>query len=161
MASLAPSRSRGPAIAATVRLNPAAIQTLLKSPEGPVLRYVYDVVAQQIVLRSKGLVARSEGGSGLHIQDTIVKRFVTNPVGGGSVVAVIAQHPRAMMYFTGTRPHPINPKKPGGRLVFEWKGQTVYLRHVNHPGTKGNPFLALAARSIGLQVKVLVPVRTA
>src|SRR5262245_6305040 len=37
---------------------------------------------------------------------------------------------------SGTGPHPIRPRRPGGFLVFYWPkvGAVVFLRHVNHPG---------------------------
>lgn len=40
----------------------------------------------------------------------------------------------------GAVPHPIYPKRPGGRLVFFWekKGRWVSLRMVNHPGNIGS-----------------------
>lgn len=37
----------------------------------------------------------------------------------------------------GTKPHVIVPKKPGGVLVFDWKGKTWFLTSVLHPGTHG------------------------
>lgn len=40
----------------------------------------------------------------------------------------------------GTRPHVIVPRKPGGVLVFQSGGETVFTRRVNHPGTQANPF---------------------
>lgn len=48
----------------------------------------------------------------------------------------------------GTRPHRINPRRPGGVLRFEIGGQVVYARYVNHPGTKGRPFLSEALRQV-------------
>lgn len=38
----------------------------------------------------------------------------------------------------GTKPHVILPKKPGGVLAFYWEkiGEFVFLKKVNHPGTK-------------------------
>lgn len=36
----------------------------------------------------------------------------------------------------GTKPHVILPKNENGVLVFEKEGETVFTRHVFHPGTK-------------------------
>ena len=47
----------------------------------------------------------------------------------------------------GTRPHVILPRKPGGVLVFESNGQTVFTRRVNHPGTKANDFYDVVVNS--------------
>lgn len=43
----------------------------------------------------------------------------------------------------GTGPHVIRPRNPGGRLVFFWDkaGRVVYLKSVNHPGTRRNAFV--------------------
>lgn len=41
----------------------------------------------------------------------------------------------------GTRPHIIRPRKPKGMLAFKVAGRTVFARHVNHPGTRPNPYL--------------------
>lgn len=38
---------------------------------------------------------------------------------------------------TGSRPHVITPKSPGGVLVFQSGGQTIFAKKVNHPGTSG------------------------
>ncbi len=35
----------------------------------------------------------------------------------------------------GTPAHIILPRKPGGVLVFEWQGETVFLKHVHNKGT--------------------------
>lgn len=52
--------------------------------------------------------------------------------------------PQAMWVNYGTRPHPIYPRRAGGRLVFYWEklGRRVSLPMVNHPGQKQNPFVA-------------------
>jgi len=45
--------------------------------------------------------------------------------------------------YGGRGKYPIRPRRPGGRLRFWWAkmGQIVYLRRVNHPGSRSNPFL--------------------
>lgn len=43
----------------------------------------------------------------------------------------------AHMVEFGTRPHKIQPKKPGGFLIFG----TVRVRSVEHPGIQGRPFM--------------------
>lgn len=37
----------------------------------------------------------------------------------------------------GQRPHVITPRRPGGVLVFQSGGRTVFARSVNHPGAQG------------------------
>jgi hypothetical protein len=39
----------------------------------------------------------------------------------------------------GTRPHKITARNKSA-LRFTWKGQTVIVRSVNHPGTQANPW---------------------
>lgn len=47
----------------------------------------------------------------------------------------------------GTRPHVIEPRKPGG--VLHWHdprtGEDVFARRVHHPGTKGQHMVAIGA----------------
>ena len=40
-----------------------------------------------------------------------------------------------------TKPHVIEPKKPGGVLAFKVGGTTVFAKRVNHPGTTAQPFV--------------------
>lgn len=42
---------------------------------------------------------------------------------------------------TGTRPHVIRPKVPGGVLHFEVRGADVFARSVSHPGTAAQPYI--------------------
>lgn len=44
----------------------------------------------------------------------------------------------------GTKPHEIRPKQKHGVLVFYINGRKIVTRHVNHPGTKPQPYVAPA-----------------
>ncbi len=57
----------------------------------------------------------------------------------------------ALAVHNGTPPHVIRPRNPGGVLRFETGGQTVYATHVNHPGTRPQPFMAEGARQAALE----------
>lgn len=46
----------------------------------------------------------------------------------------------AQFVSEGTAPHKITARRPGGALRFQWRGQTVIVRSVNHPGTQPNPW---------------------
>lgn len=61
--------------------------------------------------------------------------------GRGSVFAAEAVAPAKGGEFVeeGTSAHIIVPRG-GGVLVFESGGQTVFARHVNHPGTQAKPW---------------------
>lgn len=53
------------------------------------------------------------------------------------------QTPQLGYQIFGTAPHPIYPKRAGGRLTFFWAkaGAVVSLPRVSHPGTKKNDFV--------------------
>jgi len=55
----------------------------------------------------------------------------------------------------GTRPHIIRCKRPAYALHFYWKkvGAWVFFDHVNHPGTKPNPFLERALNRVAREVR--------
>lgn len=40
----------------------------------------------------------------------------------------------------GTEPHIIRPRRQGGVLAFQYKGEMVFARSVKHPGTRANPY---------------------
>lgn len=56
----------------------------------------------------------------------------------------------AAMVHDGTRPHRIRPKTKQA-LRFVVGGQVVFARVVNHPGTRGKPFLDRALREVAAQ----------
>lgn len=58
----------------------------------------------------------------------------------------------------GSKPHEIRPKNPGGVLVFRAgvgggrkgnAGELIFVKHVNHPGTKPNNFIERAFGNMG------------
>jgi hypothetical protein len=57
----------------------------------------------------------------------------------------------ALDVHDGTAPHVIRPKSPGGVLRFETGGQVVYATHVNHPGTRPQPFMSDGARQAAIR----------
>jgi len=54
--------------------------------------------------------------------------------------------PYARAVHEGSRPHVIRAKRPGKMLRFAGAGGVVFRQQVNHPGYRGNPFLADALR---------------
>lgn len=62
-----------------------------------------------------------------------------NPLG-----IVMVDHPAASFVLTGTKPHEIRPRRPGGVLRFEIGGEVIFTKVVHHPGTKPNNFLMKA-----------------
>jgi len=61
-------------------------------------------------------------------------------VASGDYGRVFNQVPYAGFVHNGTPPHVIVPKRPGGVLVFQIGGKTIFTKRVNHPGTNANPF---------------------
>ncbi|MDZ7742981.1 MAG: hypothetical protein U5Q03_14915 [Bacteroidota bacterium] len=62
----------------------------------------------------------------------------------------------AQFVTMGTRPHVIVPRKPGGVLVFQAGGQTVFAKRVNHPGTGPNDFFDRVIRALAQYLKICV-----
>jgi hypothetical protein len=91
---------------------------------------------QALTIRTAALAATSAPGSMKQKIRPIFRGSKANPVG-----IVMVDHPAAHFVFNGTRPHEIRPKRSGGVLRFRIGSTVVYARHVNHPGTKPNPFL--------------------
>lgn len=138
---------------ATVVSHQPAINAFLYSSAGPVVRYVV-ARAQRVEDRAKQLVGYSEiSTSGIHIRDAIHKRFVATERGpavdvGSSLTGTRAHH-------QGSPPHIIRPRDRRA-LAFLWDqaahtarfrvlgGGYVFFSHVQHPGTRSNPFLVRA-----------------
>lgn len=63
-------------------------------------------------------------------------------------IKVISTHPATLYVHNGTPRHQIRPRRSGGVLRFEVGGRVVFARVVNHPGYRGDPFLANALRDV-------------
>lgn len=143
-----------------VVIDPQRLAAELRSPNGPVMRRLIEVaqrvqdLAKERVGVSRGaflgaagtdLAAENPGG---HLRDAIVKRVDFE--GGRPSIKIGVFAPRSVVergwfHHQGTRPHRIqgNPT-----LVFFWPktARVMFLGHVNHPGTRPNPFLSSALR---------------
>jgi hypothetical protein len=73
-------------------------------------------------------------------------RFRTFVKGGAVGFTATVPQPLGRFIVKGTKAHSITPKGPGYPLRFYWPkmGRVVYFYHVNHPGTKANPFVGRA-----------------
>lgn len=71
-------------------------------------------------------------------------------IGGGDEDGfnVYVPKPLGTWILEGTPPHVIRPRGVGYPLRFYWPkvGREVKFMHVNHPGTKANPFMGRAYR---------------
>lgn len=59
----------------------------------------------------------------------------------------------ALFHHKGTKAHPIDPVHKTILRFRSSSGAIVYARHVNHPGTRPNDYLAGPARRLRAQVK--------
>lgn len=112
-------------------------------------------------------------GKGAFAEKSVTVEFPDEMTGRVFLNTAVAQH--VAFIHNGTRPHPILPKnaslatqkanagkfklEKGSRLVLRWAtpgGKFAFARHVNHPGTKADPFLyaALEARQESIQAKM-------
>jgi len=135
-----------------VVIDPRALQTLLESTNGPVVR--------DLLRRGARVKARAQTLVGVYepppdpqlrrprrpgtLRDSIVVRLARG--GRWGVAAIVGSNdPIALWHHEGTVPHRIVPVRKKW-LRFYWKrvGAVVYLKGVNHPGTKPNRFLTNA-----------------
>lgn len=150
-----------------VKLDPAAVQRLLKGDNGPVVRDLFiagEIVRQEAKTlvgvsqpdpvprtRQRGAGGRFVAGSGKRkpgtLRDSIVKRLVNK--GGTVAMQVGSDDPVALWHHEGTQPHTIVPVK-APRLVFysAKAGKIVVAKIVHHPGTRPNRFLTNALRAL-------------
>src|SRR5688500_7336602 len=70
--------------------------------------------------------------------------FHRTPISGAPLIAwsIEALSPQSEYTEKGTTAHPIRPRKIGGVLVFQVSGETVFARHVNHPGNPARPWFS-------------------
>jgi Bacteriophage HK97-gp10, putative tail-component len=70
-----------------------------------------------------------------------LRRSVSYQAGGRGRYVVSPAVPYAGMVHSGTRPHTIVPTRK--RALF-WRGARHPVKRVNHPGTRGNPYMTRA-----------------
>lgn len=63
--------------------------------------------------------------------------------------SIEATSPQSEFTEKGTAPHVIRPRRIGGVLVFVTDGETVFARHVNHPGTPPRPWFSPTLKGWG------------
>lgn len=145
-----------------VRLDSQAIQRLMESPQGPVVRHAM-VKGDEVKAGARRRVgvsrpdpqAATRSGGSQHLRDTITKRLVTDSKGVGVHVGDLDDSaPHARYHHDGTSPHVIRPVR-ARMLRFTVGGRVVFASIVQHPGTKANPYLVDAARAAGLDVRGL------
>lgn len=127
----------------TTFLDPDAINRLMNSEDGPVMRHLAEL-GTRVQTRAKELVGKDTH----RLEQSIVKRFISE--GGKGAIAIVALTEYALYHHEGTRPHMIFPVRAKVLAFPASKGSTdmVFARSVMHPGTKPNHFLTDAAAEI-------------
>ncbi|HSE07713.1 MAG TPA: hypothetical protein VLB29_03520 [Nocardioidaceae bacterium] len=126
-------------VSTSFNLDRGRIERMLRLPGGLVYRNMERRVRRvEAEARRRAPGSMGQGGN-------ITSQIRRGP--GGEFQGVInVRHPAALFVTYGTRPHRIEPRRPGGVLRFMVGGQVVYARFVNHPGTRPDPFLRDALR---------------
>jgi hypothetical protein len=129
---------------ATVRIDAAAVERLVRDEDGPVGRDL-DRRAARVQGEARRLVRKRTR----RLHDSIIVRETFDPRGQARVIGSPLDYAR--WEHDGTRKHLILPKRTGGRLAFYWPkvGRRVAFRKVNHPGTRGTKFLVRALPAAG------------
>jgi hypothetical protein len=121
--------------------NPAGIAHLTKSPTGAVARYIL----RQAVATAAAARLRAPRDTGKLAASITASPFT---FGGGPAAIVNASAPYAVYVHEGTRPHPIDPSRATVLRFPAKSGMIVFTPHVEHPGTRAQPFLVEALRQV-------------
>ena len=130
--------------AGRVIMDPVAVASFLRSPNGPVLESlirratrVQEAAVRQVRL---GHIHGGNTGRG-NLRSSIVKRIVPDSNGNPSVL-VGSDNPIAMLHHQGTRPHVIRPRNTKYLRFFSNNANAfVFAKIVHHPGTQPNRYL--------------------
>ncbi len=124
-------------VSTSFRLDQSRVRRLLRLPGGLVDRNL-----RRRVERVQSAAERlAPGTMGAGIRSSYRLTF------NGPIGTVTSTHPASIYVVSGTRPHIIRPRRPGGVLRFTVGGRVVYARIVHHPGTRPNGFLLEALRA--------------
>jgi len=92
---------------------------------------------------------------GPHLKDTLVVHFVTGT--DPRILIGSEKKGQVLSWVTdGTTPHEIVPVNARALRWTVPGGTVVFAQHVNHPGTKPNPFLLDAVRAIAQETTIAV-----
>lgn len=135
------------------RPDPRALAELLRSPNGPVFRHMAVRVerVRQAARKQVGYSRTAQLSPGVersgrqaHLRDTILTRVLVD--GRGNPTWIVGSESRiALLHHEGTRAHQIHGRP---LLAFFWPKAAgdanqgrMFLRHVNHPGSRPNRYL--------------------
>lgn len=119
-------------------LDPLAIQSLISSPAGPIVRDLF-VRGERVKIRAHEEAPVKTG----NLRDHIVKRLV---FAAGQPVMLVGVEgvPYALFVHEGTVAHDIYPVHAKALVFIGADGNLVFAKHVHHPGTRPNRFLVRA-----------------
>lgn len=127
-------------VSTSFELHRGRIERMLRLPGGIVYRNMERRV-RRVEAEARRLAPGSMG------QGTNITSQIRSGPGGEFRGVINSRHPATLYVLYGTRPHRIEPRRPGGVLRFMVDGRVVYARYVNHPGTKPNNWLREALRA--------------
>lgn len=128
------------AVTTTIHIDDAAIAHIV-SWNGDFGRS-FKRLARMIELRSKSGVPSQYSHVGW-LRDSINNNAGSKQNARGLWFYVESKVKYALYVESGTGPHEIRPKNPGGMLVFFWHrvGATVFMKGVKHPGNRAYRYL--------------------
>jgi hypothetical protein len=126
------------AVTVTIEINEAA----LEQESGKIFRAFHKSLTRRIATQARADVPVKTGNLGRCIGE-LPQTYSPFHVDGG--VEDTADY--AAPVHEGSRPHIIRAKN-GGYLAFEYRGQTIFRKQVNHPGTRARPFLRRAGTRV-------------
>jgi hypothetical protein len=110
------------------------LNSYLNSTEGTVGRWLHKQ-GYKIVVGAKAQVGVKTG----RLKNSIYMTHTRDPL--GQRLEIGSKLPYALVHHEGSRPHLIQPNKPGGLLRFGSGTRIIQTRLVRHPGFKANKYL--------------------
>ncbi len=130
----------------TFAVDKAGMQRELTGPQSQMVRFLRETTRETVN------VAKTQSLSGIPVDTGLLRNSIRHDhiriQGMRATTFVSADQNYAAAVHDGTRPHLIRAKNKKA-LAFKKGGKTVFVKQVNHPGTKPNPFLFRAAKQVG------------
>lgn len=120
----------------TIKIDGAQYARFMQSPNAPYMKELeYVTSAVQTGARAMIRPSRVRSSSQMSLRDQIIKRiYVTGRLPWAKV---IGNKPYAYFLHQGTEPHEIRPRSASAlRFYSQRVGDFVFVKVVNHPGTK-------------------------
>lgn len=103
--------------------------------------------AANAVVREYAERIRTEAQTMAPVRTGALRQSISIHYDGPTKATIGPEVPYGAFQEFGTKgPYAIAPKKPGGVLVFQTGGKTVFARKVMHPGVKAHPYMRPALR---------------